>query len=319
MPSSDPGSPSVTEIVSPLVTFLSTGNVLPVPTVLTAADTQPAGGPGQLEKFEGMRVSIASLTVVAPTDGTTNEAAATGASNGVFYGVLTGISRPFREAGIDVSSPLPPGAPANVPRFDGNPERIRVDSDAQPGSRALEVTTGAVLTGLVGPLDYAFRTYTVLPDAATPPLAVGGMVAAPVSLAGTDEFTIASANLERFFDTVDDPGVSDVVLTPAAFANRLNKASLAIRGILRSAGHLGVEEMENLPTLQALAAKVSADAIAAGEPESAVPGDPRGRQRYRRHRRRVPGSRRPGDDRRLRPAGQGHRLHRSNQRPACSC
>ena len=38
--------------------------------------------------------------------------------------------------------------------------------------------------------------------------------------------------MERFFDTVDDPGVSDVALTPAAFNNRLNKASLAIRNVM---------------------------------------------------------------------------------------
>jgi len=30
-------------------------------------------------------------------------------------------------------------------------------------------------------------------------------------------------NLERFFDTINDPAVSDVVLTPAAFANASSK------------------------------------------------------------------------------------------------
>ena len=81
-----------------------------------------------------------------------------------------------------------------------------------------------------------------------------------------NEFTVASFNMERFFDTMNDPAISDVALTPTAFNNRLNKASLAIRNVLRTPDIIGVEEMENLTTLQAVAAKVNADAVAAGEP-----------------------------------------------------
>jgi hypothetical protein len=93
------------------------------------------------------------------------------------------------------------------------------------------------------------------------------MVLVPVRAATDDEFTVASFNMERFFDTTDDPGVSDVRLTPTAFNNRLSKASLAIRHVLGAPDIIGVEEMENLPTLQAVAQKVSEDAVAAGEPD----------------------------------------------------
>ena len=58
--------------------------------------------------------------------------------------------------------------------------------------------------------------------------------------------------MERFFDTVNDPVVDDVVLTPAAFANRLNKASIAIRVGLRTPDILGVQEMDNINALTAL-------------------------------------------------------------------
>ncbi len=269
IPASDPNSPPTTEIVSPAVTVSSTGNTLPAPVTLTAADTSPAGAIDQLEKYEGMRVHVDSLTVVAPTSGTVSEATATSVSNGVFYGVITGLPRPLREPGIEVPDPLPAGAPCCVPRFDANPERLRVDSDAQPGSSPLEVTTGAVVTNLTGPLDYSFRTYTILPDPATSPAVSGLHAAIPVPLPGAKEFTIGSFNLERFFDTVNDPGVSDVALTAEAFARRLNKASLAIREVMRSPDILGVEEMENLSTLQALAAKINADAVAAGGPDPA--------------------------------------------------
>ncbi len=266
IPSSDPNSPSVTEIgFSPTVTLFTPGYGLPAPAVLTATDASPSSGLDNLEKFEGMRVRIPSLTVVAPSEGTKSEANATSTSNGVFYGVITGTPRPMREPGIQIPDPLPIGAPGNVPRYDANPERIRVDSDGQPGAARIDVTAGALITELVGPLDYGFRSYTVLPDPATPPAVEGNISAIPVPIPGVREFTVASFNMERFFDATNDPGIDDVALTATAFQNRLNKASLAIRNILRIPDIIGVEEMENLSTLQAVAARVSADAIAAGQ------------------------------------------------------
>ena len=151
---------------------LSTGNVLPTPIVITAAMNPPTGPIEQLERLEGMRVSVPSLTVVAPTLGNVNEPNATATSSGVFVGVITGQARPFREAGIRANDPPPPGSGVTippVPRFDGNPERIRVDSDGLVGVLPLDVATGAVVTGLAGPLDYGFRTYTILPDRRPPP------------------------------------------------------------------------------------------------------------------------------------------------------
>jgi uncharacterized protein len=277
VPASDPSSPPSTEITSPTVTLLSTGNSLPEPVTIAAADTSPAGSIEQLEKYEHMRVHVDSLTVIAPTQGTTNEPNATGSSNGIFYGVITGVARPFREPGIEVPDPLPAGSPTNVPRFDANPERLRVDADGQVGSvrtqiapgvfvTNLEVTSGAVVSNLTGVLDYSSRTYTILPDSVSPPTLMGNISAIPVPAPAADELTIASFNMERFFDTVNDPGVDDVALTATAFANRLNKASLTIRNVMNSPDIIGVEEMENLTTLQAVANKVNADSVAAGKP-----------------------------------------------------
>ena len=108
VPTSDPASPPQTEIASPRNIFaISLGNTLPPPIVLSASDADPSGGTDQLEKYEGMRVRVESLTVTAPTDGNVNEASAIAASNGVFYGVISGIARPFREPGIETPDPLP--------------------------------------------------------------------------------------------------------------------------------------------------------------------------------------------------------------------
>ena len=266
IPGADLNSPPLTELVGPLtVGVLAGGQPLPEAVALTAADTAPAGTIEQLEKYEGMRVHVDALTVVSPTQGSINEASATSVTNGVFYGVI-GWPRPFREPGVEVPDPLPPGSPCCVPRFDGNPERLRVDSDGI-GAPALEVTTGALVADLTGPLDYSFRTYTILPDPAAPPVASGNVEAAAVPLPDGDQFTVASFNVERFFDTVNDPGISDVALTPEAFANRLNKLSLAIRDVLRSPDIVGLQEVENLPTLQDIADKINADAVLAGQPD----------------------------------------------------
>ncbi|HXG59148.1 MAG TPA: hypothetical protein VNL91_09000 [Thermoanaerobaculia bacterium] len=265
VPAADRGSPPLTELGGSIsVSLLSTGHPLPVPVTLSAVDTR---GPEGLERFEGMRVRVASLDVVAPTGGSVNETNGTSVSNGVFYGVIPGLARPRREPGIPEGDPLPPGAPCCIPRFDTNPERIRVDSDAQPGASAIEAAAGDVVRELAGPLDFAFRTYTILPDASFPPGVARLRAPAAVSPPGPGEFTVASYNLERFFDDSDDPARSEPVLTRSAFETRLAKASLAVREWLRMPDIAGVVEIENLAALQRLARRINEDAVAAGQPD----------------------------------------------------
>jgi predicted extracellular nuclease len=267
IPAADTSSPPATEIITPTVSLLSTGNPLPAAHTITAAETL-VNDLNNLEKYEGMRVHVDSLTAISGTQGTVNEPNATSTTNGVFYGVITGVARPFREPGIELPDPIPTPTPNpnNIPRFDFNPERLRVDSDAQPGAIDLEVSSGEVITNITGVLDYAFRTYTILPDSATPPTAPGPGSAVPIPVPATRELAIATFNMERFFDTTDDPGISDVALNPTAFNNRLNKASLAIRNYMLFPDVIGIEEMENLTTLQAVATKVNNDAVAAAQP-----------------------------------------------------
>ncbi|MBZ0089632.1 MAG: DUF11 domain-containing protein, partial [Thermoanaerobaculia bacterium] len=268
VPAADPLQPPLTELTAPSVIQVSTGNPLPAPVALTPTFPDPAGVHDQLERLEGMRVSVASLTVVAPTLGSVNEPNATATSNGVYYGVVTGVARPFREAGIAAPDPAPSGSIPPIPRFDSNPERIRVDSDGLAGGPLTDVKSGDLVLNLVGPLDYTFRTYSILPDVPGAfTVTDGGRVATPIAAPSAREFTVSGYNLERFFDTVNDPGIGEPVLTAAAFDQRLAKASLGIRDFLRAPDVLGVVEVENLSTLQALAARISADAIGAGQPD----------------------------------------------------
>ncbi len=171
-----------------------------------------------------------------------------------------------REPGVQLPDPLPPGSPPGVPRFDTNPEILRVDSDAA-GHAPLDVAAGALVGGLVGPLDYTFRHYTIDPDAAAVLTVDGGAVPQAVGDPSATELTVASYNLERFFDDVDDPAISEPVLTPAAFDRRLARASEGIRDFLKFPDVVGVAECENLATLQALADRIGSDAVAAAQPD----------------------------------------------------
>src|SRR5580704_16856633 len=131
-----------TEIDGPQTfTLLSAGNPLPAPVQITAAMDSPSGGINQFSRFEGMRVAIDSVTSTSGTDASLNESAETNTSNGQFYGVVTGVPRPFREPGIgvtDTTYTLP--IPSGVPIWDSNPELLYIDS-LVTGGPAIDVTS----------------------------------------------------------------------------------------------------------------------------------------------------------------------------------
>ncbi len=258
---------STTELISPTIVVLGSGNPLPAPVAIDSTMLTAGGGQQQLERFEGMRVSLASLTVVAPTDGNVSEANATSTSNGVFTAVFAGVPTPFREAGIQapIAAPLcEAGAGCAIPVWDNNPERIQIDSNRITGTTALNLRVGQLVSGLVGVLDNSFGVNQVFPDTTSAPVVSGSGISEGVApVAKASEVTVATYNMERFFDTVNDPGVSDPVLTGGALANRLNKASLGIRLNLGAPDIIGFQEIENLNVLQLLADKINLDAAGA--------------------------------------------------------
>src|SRR5207247_251000 len=136
---------------------------------------------------EGMRVTFASVTATGPTDGNLTEVNATSTSNGRFYAVPTGVARPFREPGIQIGTPLPV---AGAPRWDGNLEIYEIDFN-MPGDTAIDVTSNAVITNLVGVLDYFSPYYVINHDPSTTAGVSNMMSAVPVSGAGPNELAIA--------------------------------------------------------------------------------------------------------------------------------
>ena len=272
----NPTGLSLTQLTSPSVLQLSTGNPLPTETVIdatigsTASSLEPAL-PLRYERFEFMRVTT-TLTVIAANDGNVTESSATSSTFDDFYGVPQGVSRPFREPGIENPFPPPSGsAIPPIPRWDANPERLRVRTSIRTsgatGQTATVVAAGDTV-GVTGVLDYfgsTRRVFTIIPDAA-PTVTNNRTAFTPVPTPNSGDLTIASANVERFFDDVNDPAIGDPVLTTTAFNNRLNKASLMVRNVMRTPDVIGFQEVENLTTLQALATKINADAVAASQP-----------------------------------------------------
>jgi uncharacterized protein len=224
------------------VVVQSSGNALPEAITLTSAILDPAGPVDQLERFEGMRVQAATLVSVAPTD-----------DFGEIATVLPGVVRPMREPGIPVGEAVPADPISGlvdccIPRFDGNPERIVIDTDGLLGSARVLVTSHVTLSGVVGPLDFSFGVNKVLPEAGYTASANTSGVAVPLPEAG--ELTVAGFNIENF----------------AGNEVRRQKAALAIRQLMRSPDIIGHIEILDEATLQGLADQVNSDALLAGEP-----------------------------------------------------
>lgn len=255
------GSPrTVTELVSPVVTVEGTAASLPDAVLFTGATTNPAGTVDQYERYEGMRVSLAPLLVTGATSASVTESSNTSTSNGRFYGVLTG-AQTVREPGIPATDALALANPS-IPRFDGNPEVLSIESATQTGATLLNPDSTATVTGITGVLHYDFAEWKVYPDPLPVPVVSGGKLVTPVPAPGSSQATVGSLNLERFYNTTNDPG-GDVVLTDAAFQGRLTKASKLIREVMLSPDIVAVSEVENLSTLQTLADKLNADSLPA--------------------------------------------------------
>jgi uncharacterized protein len=273
-PRSETATLPVTQIVftrgKDSISVESKGNPLPKAVALTARDFA-ANQIDQLEKYEGMRVFVEALTAVAPTGGRVDGKNAASQSNGTFFAVVKGIPRPFREPGMDVYDFLlsPDKLKKDFPKmplFDNNPERLRVESTAQLGAAAIDVSSKAEIQNLSGVLHYAYRTFTIFVDVDSKHAVSNQIKPAILPPVNDRQFSVAATNLENFFDDEDDPSIREDIVTKEAFALRLKKISGAIREYLQMPDIIGIVEAENLAALKKLAEKINADAVATGKP-----------------------------------------------------
>ena len=234
---------------NPMITVISSGNPLPAAIVLTtnipsSDPNNPSCLAGALECFESMLVQFSGITVgPSQSFGSDPIAEAT---------IVVGTDRTFRETGIEF-----PGL-VGLPVWDGNPEIFEFDAD-KLGLANQILTTGVELdaTGVIG---YEFGDYELWPTSysinATPPIPV------PVRATENGEMTIASLNLFRFFNDIDDPAVNgrdDIVVSTAVYTTRRAKLVSYIRDVLGNPDILAVQEAESLVVLNDLAADILAD------------------------------------------------------------
>ena len=282
------------------IRVISKENPLPKPVAITPADfvsnetsayEKISRGISVFEKYEGMRVVVPEMTVVAPTYGKYDYKTGTSVSQGTFYGVLKGTPRPFREIGMDIHDIESLKSKdrekfikehPKITIFDSNPEAIRVDSNEQLGSQTIDVTVRTEIKNLTGVMHYGFGKYTILTDVKSNMTIGNGIKSAPLPIPTEDQFTIAGMNVENFFDDEDDPASKEDIVTSESFTVRMQKISLAIRDYLRFPDVVGVIEAESINGLKRLADKINADAVANKQTNPKyeaylVPGiDPRG-------------------------------------------
>ena len=216
------------------VAIVSSGNPLPPPVELRPPASSAEAGI-YFERYEGMLVDVPTAIVVGPT-----------MRFGEFTVVRvdTGASRLFQ----------------NVE--EGAGWRIVVDDE---GGVRYDVAVGDTIDGIVGPLDFSFGQFKVqhLPE---PRLAITALARTTPAFpaASNAEFTVASFNMENFFDAVDTPNKLDPCdrdlrgalcaerITSADYALKIIKAGQVIRDVLGGPTLIAVQEVESLDALNAL-------------------------------------------------------------------
>jgi hypothetical protein len=233
----------LTELGSPEVTLLSGGEPLPAAVALDGATPSPDQPQVavELERLEGMRVSVAHGTVSGP-----NQRFGTDPLAEVH--VVTGGTRAFREPGIEF-----PGLPG-LPVWDGNPEVFELDPD-KLGLPNLAIPAGSSFSA-EGVIGFEFGGYELWPSALSVSEAA---LPVPVRLRADLEATIGSLNVFRLFDDVDDPGSEDdgQVVATLEYSTRLEKLTRYVLDVLRAPDVLAIQEAEKLDVLDDLATVIS--------------------------------------------------------------
>ncbi|MCK7592200.1 lamin tail domain-containing protein [Pseudomarimonas salicorniae] len=225
---------AVTQLSRSQLIVQATRQPLPASVELTAADLSPTAPISRLGRYQSMRVHLPQ----AQTIGGSN-------SFGDFFVKLPEVARPAREPGIALLDAVPLPAEITPPRFDMNPERLRVVSVVAPGDAPLFVDSLADIAGLEGVLYYDRAEFSLLLDASAPVAVNGGIAPRPAPAAPFDALTIGSYNIENFNAASSNAGP------------RLQKLSQVFCGFLGTPDIVGLVEIANLESVQALATAIN--------------------------------------------------------------
>lgn len=268
-PGEQPDRASMTAIVA-TNPAQNVGNVRqPLPPALIRLQPERDLGASGYEPFEGMRVQLEDRRVIGATGGRTDATVESTLSDGVFH-LLDGAAdaaAPMREPGARYGV-RDNGAPAGwIPRWDGNPEAIGVDS-AATGRTPFDVAVGARVGNVVGPLDQRSGRYTVVQQADQALIALAP-APAPVGIDAADPYRppvdVAYYDLGAFHDEVSPPNSGQPASQPFAVEQRLGKLAEGIVGALRSPHIVAIGGAENRGLLERLAQRVDQRAASVGQ------------------------------------------------------
>ncbi|HVS31663.1 MAG TPA: choice-of-anchor X domain-containing protein [Thermoanaerobaculia bacterium] len=198
------------------------------PSVALPAYFEVPQGFTDFESVEGMLARV------------TNGRAAVGTDQFGETKIVAGPERPFRTPGL----------------FAGRPDIFEVDPTKGTRTPNPGIVGGATIHSATGPIMFTFSDYVVWTDELTfenPPFPRA------VRARTSGEFTVGAQNMFRLFDDVDDPAIGEPVTPTADYQARLAAFSHHIRQILGSPEVLAMSEVENLATLQDLAARLNGD------------------------------------------------------------
>jgi hypothetical protein len=216
---------------------------------------------GDALRYTGMPVSDAGFYAVQPTTGTAPTNAGVVPSTGQFWATVNPNSGTnnhlFRSAGIAGDEYRPSTAPADVPSWSGNPQRLLIDTTSFGGSPvditvgqsvtcANTNTTGLGATNGIGVMDYTLG-YARLMIFKTVTCTVNGSVATTTSaVADAAHFKVGTLDVNTFLGSA------------SIFQTALAKATTAVTSVFGSPDILALQEVGDQSTLQYLALAANA-------------------------------------------------------------
>ena len=201
------GNLSITQISSPTITTLSTGNALPAAIIIGTGGRIPPSenidddafasfdpttdGIDFFESLEAMRVTAQNPVAVAPTNG--------------FGEIFTVVDNGTNATGLSDRGTL------NISPDDFNPEKVQINEDTGIFDFDLpDVNTGASLGDVTGVVSYSFGNFEILPTQAFGVSQSSTLSPESTALNGTaNQLTVATYNVLNL-DPNDSDGDTDV-------------------------------------------------------------------------------------------------------------
>ena len=260
----------VTNSTTPNLTAANTPGTYLVPSACSASGTAAMSETisvsgvlttfGDALKYTGMAVSNTSFYAVEPTTGSVSASTGAEVSTGQFWATLNSNSSTgnhlFRSAGIAGDEYKPAAAPAGVPTWSGNPQRVLIDTTTF-GGNPVDMTVGQTITctntnstGIgatkgIGLVDYTLGYARVLIFKSVNCTVSGSVPTSVSAVADTTHFKVGTLDVNSF--------LGSSALLPIA----ITKATLAVTNVFGSPDIFALQEANNQATLQQLATSVN--------------------------------------------------------------